>query len=91
MNHVYITVDTDEDGTEIVSCQICGGLWQINVCPAHSTKECAPYASALDGSPATLCPDKFDQCHHYADECATLPFTGTCSLDPDCNCLYCRS
>jgi hypothetical protein len=87
INHIYITADTDEDGTEILSCQICGGLWYLR----GDGKSSGEYAQSMSGEMATDCSDNHDQCHHYADECPTLPFTGTCSLDPDCNCLYCRS
>jgi len=95
MSHKFIGLDRAEYDDETIDgylqCLTCGGVWQNNVCPAHSTKECAPYAGAIDGTVAVECSTNTNQCHHYADECSTLPFTGTCSLDPDCNCLYCHS
>ena len=78
MNHKYI--GSEDSG---VSCLTCGGLWSL----AGNGKASGAYAQSLSGEWPTDCSGNTDECHHYADEC----YADECNIDPDCNCLHCRS
>ena len=63
-------------------CLACGGLWGTDD---------GDYIS-IDGKPASPCRGLLangdgGRCHHYAHECPV----DECSLDPECNCLFCHS
>ncbi len=84
MQHTF--VGTGE--RNYVRCLACGGLWTV----AGNGRASGEFAQSFDGHVASDCLGLLTtgdggRCHHYADECPV----SECSLDGECNCLFCRS
>jgi hypothetical protein len=76
MFHNFIGADTG-----YISCMTCGGMWQDND-PASTVTN----YSAANGDEVIDCtPTGHTSCHHYSGECGE----DTCTLNPECNCLFC--
>jgi len=85
MQHTFI--GTGEGN--YVRCLSCGGMWTL----AGDGRAPGEYAQSFDGHMASDCrglytaTDGGGRCHHYAGECPV----SECSLDGECNCLFCKS
>jgi len=81
MFHKFLTGETFDEYSTLDQCYRCGGVW-LDVVEGNGHY-------SMNGEHASQCTGSETICHHYKNECPEND--NECKLNPECNCLFCRS